>query len=90
MPNELPKGAVLGYHDVAPGDRLYCVINSTNLNELKVHILKPFQIHPDWFKQSREYGAFLFKNYWDARAYVLKREHDRSTRNKEVPEQGTS
>lgn len=84
MPNEIPKGAIRGCKEITPNDKVYCVYLWTRLESLRARAIpEPQHIHPSWFASQ---SGFLFKNYWDARAYVLKREHDRSTRNKEVLE----
>ncbi len=88
MQNGIPKGAVRSHFDLIVGERIFIVDNSVSVAKTPTvrHVSGCFY-DKAWFKPDCD--AWLFKNYWDARAYVLKREHDRPTRNKEVPEQGT-
>ncbi len=95
MTNEIPKGAILSEDGLKEGDKVWRVAAYDTVNDLKPDILRRSHIlddnlffHPSWLSPDHPTG-WAFKNYWDARAYVLKRDHDRSTRDKEVPEQGT-
>ena len=85
MPNEIPKGAISSSefeHDVEYFIAEDVILIDNGRLRMTTRVCK-------YKRKTWPTSKFLFKNYWDARAYVLKREHDRSTRNKEVPEQGT-